>query len=228
MNKHLHVIAEGHSEVAFVNGKLKQHLNNHNIKTTPHCFGCAGQHGGFAKRKGFENAKQDIFKFIKETFPDKENCFTTMYDLYALPDDFPELDKAKHIHDVYEKVDFLEEKFATAINDTRFIPHIQLHELETIIFADPKVLLVHYKEDIHKKAIDKLINIVEEKDGNPELINDGIETCPTSRITNEINRFGKRKRAVWDVISENINIDIVRKKCKHFNEWLTILESLGR
>ncbi len=65
----------------------------------------------------------------------ERHVFTTMFDLYALPDDFPGYEAAKAIGEPYARVAALETAFAEAINDSRFIPYIQLHEFEALLFA---------------------------------------------------------------------------------------------
>lgn len=65
----------------------------------------------------------------------ERHVFTTMFDLYALPDDFPGYEAAKAIGEPYARVAALETAFAEAINDSRFIPYIQLHELKLCSFA---------------------------------------------------------------------------------------------
>ena len=65
----------------------------------------------------------------------ERHVFTTMFDLYALPDDFPGYEAAKAIGEPYARVAALETAFAEAINDSRFIPYIQLHEFELCSFA---------------------------------------------------------------------------------------------
>lgn len=70
----------------------------------------------------------------------ERHVFTTMFDLYALPDDFPGYETAKAIGEPYVRVAALETAFAEAINDGRFIPYIQLHEFEALLFAALTIL----------------------------------------------------------------------------------------
>ena len=60
---------------------------------------------------------------------------------------------------------------------------------------------------------------------NPELINDHPETAPSKRILKEIPEYYKVTAGV-SVVSK-IGLPLLRLKCSHFNDWLTMLELLG-
>ena len=85
----------------------------------------------------YNHALTDLYLLqqTKQNGDYERHLFTTMFDLYALPDDFPGFDASKTISDPYSKVNRLETDFATAINDKRFIPYIQLHEFEALLFC---------------------------------------------------------------------------------------------
>ena len=52
-----------------------------------------------------------------------------MFDLYALPNDFPGYSEANCIEDRYDRVVSFEKAFFKAVGFERFIPYIQLHRL---------------------------------------------------------------------------------------------------
>ena len=59
----------------------------------------------------------------------------------------------------------------------------------------------------------------------PEDINDGSETAPSKRIKQVIPRYDKLANG-W-LIAESIGLDTIRTECSRFNDWLSLLESLG-
>jgi len=61
---------------------------------------------------------------------------------------------------------------------------------------------------------------------NPELIDDGPETAPSKRILREIPEYDKATAGVS--VAAHIGLPTLRKKCRHFDEWVTQLESLGK
>ena len=142
-----------------------------------------------------------------------------MFDLYALPDNFPDYAKAKIASTPYERVKILETAMALDIADRRFIPYIQLHEFEALILADPQQLDGEYLE--HDAQISNLIAMVDDR--NPESINDGPTTAPSKRILKEIPEYDKVTAGVS--VAEKIGLQALRVKCPHFNEWLTCLEA---
>lgn len=219
----LHITTEGQTELQFTKIVLAPHLCGVNIFSDGRSVLTSKDNRLSKEYRGglisYIKAKQDILNWLKED--NHPECrFTTMFDLYALPKDFPGYAEAARITDKYRRVSSLEKKMAQDINDTRFIPYIQLHEFEALILADPQQLDWEYLE--HDQAIDKLISMVGDK--NPELINDGPETAPSKRILKEIPEYDKA--TAGPAVAEKIGIRTIRAKCPHFHEWLSILEQL--
>ena len=140
----------------------------------------------------------------------------------CIREDFPGKEKANRQTDPYEKVRIIEEAFSEDIGDHRFVPYIQLHEFEALIFSDPGQLAIEHFES--ESAIANLAEMLKEVGGNPELLNDGYETCPSRRILKEIPDFDKTNAGI--IIAEKIGLPKMRSECSHFNDWLTKLENL--
>jgi hypothetical protein len=148
-----------------------------------------------------------------------------MIDLYAIPTRFPRRDEAEALrHDPFRRVEFLENAFAADIGDPRFIPYIQLHEFEAILFCDPTYFAYFYDEC--EAQIAELQAIADRHD-TPELINDGPNTAPSKRIVAQIPDYEDAKAAVGPEIAELIGLETIRSKCPHFHAWLSRLEKLG-
>ena len=186
----LNITAEGQTEERFIKDTLANHLGNFNISTDVRRVLTSKD-----KRKSYRGgllsytkARNDIKTWLKED-NHSETRFTTMFDLYALPEDFPDFTAAIKIVSPYEKVDFLERAMEKDIDDYRFIPYIQLHEFEALVLSNPKNLEYEYME--HEQAIERLIGILEEHGGNPELINDKKETAPSKRLIKAIPEYNK-------------------------------------
>jgi hypothetical protein len=100
-----------------------------------------------------------------------------MFDLYALYTGFPGWDEAeKQRHKPNERVKTLEAAFATDVGDSRFVPHIQLHEFETILLCE--LTLFRLVFDNSDAGVAALISDVQ-KAKSPELVNDGETTAPS-------------------------------------------------
>jgi hypothetical protein len=218
----LNITAEGQTEERFVKTCLSDYLGNYNISTDVRNVLTSKNRlkhfrGGLIN---YPKARRDIQTWLKH---DRDNnvFFTTMFDYYALPEDFPYFEESAKIQDPYDRVRFLEKKFEEDINDHRFIAYIQLHEFEALLFSNPEILSEYYFE--YKKEVDGLIEIAKEF-ANPELINDKPETAPSKRIKKLIPPFNKVN--IGAIAICKIGIENLMQSCKHFNDWITKLESL--
>ena len=225
----LHITAEGQTEERFVKNCLAIHLGNLNVctdvrlvKTSEDKRTNTVYRGGFRRKNAYKMVKKDITNWLREDR--QSDCFfTTMFDFYALPNDFPGFKEAYKISDKYDQIQVLESALADDIQDRRFIPYIQLHEFETLIFVDPKMLAEIYLD--REVEIRKLIEISKSFD-NPELINNGIETAPSKRIISLIPEH-KGNKTEGAIIAQKIGIVRLKGQCKHFSSWIEKLESLN-
>ncbi len=221
----LNITAEGQTEERFVKETLAPYLGNFNISADVRCvLTSKDKHkkyrGGLIS---YQKAKFDITTWLKE---DKHNetRFSTMFDLYALPDDFPGYQDAISQADPYLKVKVIEDALRTDIGDWRFLPYIQLHEFETLLFTKPGELEVEYFN--HTKEIKELEKVLFQFKNNAELINDDPETAPSKRIIQLIPEYEGNKVNVGAVIAGIIGIDALKQSCLHFRNWIEQLEQL--
>jgi hypothetical protein len=223
--KRLHITAEGQTEESFVNDTLKPHLASYGVYADVRRVLTGKKHGKLYRggMTNYAKAKNDIVRWLKEERGNGDVAFSTMFDLYALPEDFPGFAEAKRLNNPYQKVAAIEEAFARDIDDYRFIPYIQLHEFEALLFVNPQLFEIEYFDT--PEAIDELQKITE-KFANPELIDQGPETAPSKRIIKVLPDYENNKPAVGSMIAHEIGIDELRKACAHFNEWLAKLEQL--
>jgi hypothetical protein len=221
----LNITAEGQTEEQFVRKTLADHLGYFNISANVRCVLTSKDRyrtyrGGLLN---YDKAKKDIVTWLKED-GNADARFTTMFDLYALPSNFPEYEESKKINDPYKRIEFLESSFKSDIKDPRFIPYLQLYEFESLLFTDPEALGIEYFE--FDDAIKKLKEI-SDRTGNPELINDNPESAPSKRIIKLIPPYEYNKPAIGAMTAGLIGINQLKKGCKHFNDWIAKLEALS-
>jgi hypothetical protein len=221
----LNVVAEGQTEETFVNDVLAPHLARFDVITSVHCV-TTRKHAHKIHRGGcvaYSHLKKDITIWTRQ---DRDrNCrFTTMIDLYRLPKDFPEFAAANRLRPFVRRVEALENAFATDIEDHRFIPYIQLHEFETMLFAD----LDKLKEQFPGAStqIDTLNASV--VDVPPEDVNDGASTAPSRRLTQAIPSYAGLKSSAGPLVAAAIGIEKIASLCPHFARWLKMLEGCGK
>lgn len=216
---------EGQTEETFVNQTLKPHLSHFSIGVSARVVTTKRKRG--AKFRGglssYSKAKTDIALWIKEDGnPDVR--FTTMFDLYGLPSDFPGYESAAATSDPYQRVEVLEDALRNDITDWRFIPYVQLHEFEALILSDPRQLDSQF--DNRADGIARLETMAAQF-SSPECINDSAYTAPSKRIIREIPEYEGRKASAGPIVTEKIGLSTLRSKCSHFAAWLEKLENLG-
>lgn len=231
----LHITAEGTTEERFVKEVLAPYLGEREVWTDARSVLTSKSNrlgveyrGGWRRTSAYATAKKDICTWMKEDRnPDVR--FTTMFDLYALPRDFPGYAEAYRETDPYRRVSVLEEALAADINgalgDIRFVPYIQLHEFEALILSDPKQLDWEFLE--HDRPIQRLVDMVANEGGNPELIDDGENTAPSKRIIAEIAEYAGKKATSGPLVAGKIGMPRLRERCRHFAEWIEGLVRLN-
>jgi hypothetical protein len=148
-----------------------------------------------------------------------------MIDLYAIPNDFPGLDAADKLrHLPYDRVQSLQSAWKSDIDDSRFIPFIQLHEFEACLFVAPREFALFYPHSAQE--IERLERIALPYE-SPELIDDGQATAPSKRIIGVFPDYEKAKRTIGPQVAELIGLEAIRGRCPHFDRWLTTLEKLA-
>jgi hypothetical protein len=221
----INIIAEGQTEEEFVNKILAPFFGEKQIFLRVRCVETGKKNGktfrGGMTKSGYEKVKRDILNWMKE---DRDAWYTTMFDLYKLPTNFPGFNNVID-NDPYKRVESLENSMQKDIQDSlpsgKFIPYFQLHEYEALLFAEPRKLDVYYFD--RSKEIQRLIKLGEDYQ-SPEHINH--DSAPSKRIIAEIPEYYRNKTTAGPIIAQAIGLENMRIKCKHFSEWLSRLESL--
>jgi len=219
----LNITSEGQTEHRFVKDVLYKHLQPMHIYCDVRSVLTSKEYKKRGGMKNYARAKKDIKQWMSHE-SSKENRFSTMFDFYALPKDFPGFVDAQKLNDPYAKVKCIEDAFAADICDNRFIPYIQLHEFESLLFTNLDILLLEYEDK--KAEVEKLKNQLSQGpfNNNPELINGKRDTSPSHRIIGLIPQYQKVNSG--SLLTDIISIDKLRLSCGHFNEWLSKLENL--
>lgn len=216
----LNVTAEGFSEELFVQQILRPHLLNFNIYTEVRKSVTNKKlqaRGGLVSYLKFKNDVQRWFKECPDVY---HTCFI---DLYGITTDFPGFTESNHLQP-YSRVAEMERQLAKDLDFYKFIPYIQLHEYETLLFSNTEVV-EEWLSLFNKIPEGSFAKIVKDApDSNPELINEGRETAPSKRIEKICEAYDKKDDGV--LLLKEIGLPTIRTKCKHFHDWLTKLEGL--
>jgi hypothetical protein len=133
----LNAVVEGQTEKAFVDQVLGPELAARDVFIRSRAVK-TGQHRGRVYRggiSGYLKLKNDVSLWMKQE-QQSHVWFTTMLDFYALPDDFPGFEECTKRNRPIDQVECLEQRLAQDLAHRRFIPYIQLHEFEALLFSD--------------------------------------------------------------------------------------------
>jgi hypothetical protein len=224
--RQLNVFCEGQTEQAFCVQVLRPHLfptGNGIVHTL--AVGEKDHHHlyGIGRRTKYERVRKFILNTIKQR-QGKDVYFTTLFDLYSLPADFP--GKGDHVRNAANPTPYvlaLQQAFEQDINYYRFIAHLQLHEYETMLFAEPEAFAVSFEDC--EEEIDRLKAIVASVP-SIEHINDDKKTAPSRRIIGILPEYDGLKSTAGPDIAEFIGVAKIRAACPHFDRWLGRLESI--
>lgn len=154
---------------------------------------------------------------------------TTLIDLYKLAPDFPGHGAAMAQPTVGARLHALEAGLHADVvqhcgcDAGRFIPHIQPHEFEALLFSDVGALAaVETGWAASVGALDRARAGV----ATPEDINDGHETKPSARLESLLRSPSYRKLRHGPIAAERIGLARMEAECPHFAAWLARLRML--
>jgi hypothetical protein len=143
-----------------------------------------------------------------------------MLDFYGLGRGFPGMPLPANLANI-EKVNRIEQAVKADIvaqlpeirADVRFLPYLQLHEYEGLLFSDP----VAFARGIYAPNLAVSFQHVRNEFPTPEDINDGPDTAPSKRVIRLSP--GYRKPLHGTLAALEVGVDRMRQECPHFREW---------
>ena len=217
--KRIIIICEGHTEQAFCNTNLLSHLGSKNVYIQTPII--KHSKGGIVK---WAILKRQIETHLKA---DTSAIITTFIDYYGIYSkyNFPNWENCEKIEDRNLRMNAIEKAMLDDISEElryRFIPYIQLHEFEGLLFNNIGVFLeqIPPTDLIGKTELEKTFADYD----NPELINNSKETSPSHRLERIIK--GYNKVVYGDILAEAIGLSKIRNKSPRFNRWVKKLESI--
>jgi hypothetical protein len=219
----LKIVVEGQTEERFVKDVLADHLAPRNVFATAFRVGKPGHRGGI---RSYLSAQRDLRAALTQ---DRGAFVSTMFDYYAMPDSWPGRIVAR-AKQGSERACVIEAALSADIASSldgrfqanlRFLPYVQLHEFEALLFASPQVMAREFGD----ASLEAKLQEVRDGFDTPEDINDDPQTAPSKRIE---SIFGDYKKPLYGKrISMEIGIPVIRAACPHFHDWLTRLERLA-
>lgn len=217
--KRVVIICEGETEREFCKTLLASHFAKMDIHVQSPLI--KRSMGGIVR---WEVLKKEIETYLRE----KAVFVTTLIDYYGLYSkyQFPGWDESVRISDKNDRMFFLEEAMQNDIRQSfrhRFIPYLQLHEFEGLLFNDINIFYEHVpKEEL--VGIAELKQTFKDYPDNPEMINNNRKTSPSHRLERIIT--GYNKILYGHYFAEAIGLDRIRNKSPRFHEWMNKIEKV--
>ncbi len=213
----VYLLVEGQTEEAFVNELLLPHYAAVGLYLMPIIVSTSPSYKGGVV--SFGKIKPQIERLCKQ---DAAAYVSTMFDLYALPNDFP--GKTTEEYPVTgtgaQKATFLEQQLKANIAQRNFIPNLIVHEFEALLFVQPEQFGVWVDDATVVATLARI------RQGLlPEDINEKPQTAPSKRILATMPNY--QKTVHGPLIACDIGLDAIRSACPHFHAWLQKLEALS-
>lgn len=213
--KRLYIIVEGQTEEEFVKTMIAPYMRQFGIfDVTPILMRTSRiGRGGFVN---YQYLKNDVMKLMASA---KQDFIVSMFvDFFRCPE-IPGKERWSTEECHSEKIEEMEKCIADDINDSRFIPYIQLHEFEALLFSSNRGFEAYFT-DKQKDQIQKIIDSYD----NPEDINSSPKNAPSKRILAIKDDYDKVLEG--NLIALEIGFQNILEKCPRFKIWISKLIEL--
>jgi len=186
-------LVEGQTEETFVRRLLAPVLGAHGVGISATTHLRPRRYGGVPR---WSRAERELLRLVKE---DAGRRVTTMFDYYRLPGDWPGRREAVAGESPGEKARILERAMQLRITDSlgtdpgrsRFIPYIQMHEFEALLFSEPGTLGEVLSRDPYPQRTIRALRQIADDFATPEEIDEGDTTAPSKRILSLAQHYQK-------------------------------------
>jgi hypothetical protein len=218
------VFAEGPTEERFIKQLVAPALHGLQVYLKPQLLNTSttGRGGAISIDRFLLNARNTL-----RQRPDA--VLSSFIDLYGLDTDFPGFENSKKMADVHQRVAYLEQALHARVIEhahcrtERFLPYIQPHEYEGLLFSD--VAALAGIEPAWNAALPSLEHVRHAFD-SPEHINGGYETKPSKRLENLL-RPRYKKTTHGPRAAAHISLETIERECRHFKGWMDALRRLA-
>ena len=216
----VYIICEGRTESTIVKNIVAPELAVKGVYLHPARIG--------RRRRGGDVTFDRLEINIRDQLLNSRNSYcTTFVDFYGIDGDFPGKKEAGRRSSLSDKQGIVCDAFADKLAQTldegpmrRFIPYVQMHEFEGLLFSDPDQLAV----ELGKQDLAQQFWAIRHDFDTPEHIDDSPVSAPSKRIQKIFPRY--RKVQMGERAVKAITLKKIRQECPLFNAWLAKLETL--
>lgn len=216
--KRIYIVVEGQTEQEFVRSVMSPYFFKNGIHSvTPILIRTSKTgRGGLVNSSHLLRTINGLLASMKDDI-----VVSTFVDYFRIPSNMPGYDECMALGNDCSRVDALEKALGKEVNDYRFLPYIQLHEFEALLFSNNKGF-EEYLSDIQSAETASVISEFK----NPEDINSSPDTAPSKRILSIESRYDKVLQG--NLIAIDVGIDDMLAKCPRFSSWITTLLELAK
>ncbi|SPE57894.1 conserved hypothetical protein [Verrucomicrobia bacterium] len=224
MNRVL-IVVEGPTERAVIERVLAPHFGEHALALHAKVVGKPGHKGGI---RNFESVRKEVMALLRQ---ERRSFVSTFFDYCGLPENWPGVNQARG-RPAPEKARIVESSMLESLRSVlgeskdvaRFVPYVQMHELEALLFSSTNVMASTFERQDLASAFAEIVS----QCGGCEEINDKSETAPSRRIASlfPAYRKGSGLTAHAPIIVKRIGLNAIRQACPHFSDWMARLEKL--
>ncbi|MCK5797154.1 MAG: DUF4276 family protein [Deltaproteobacteria bacterium] len=222
----VYIVVEGQTEQTFIRDVLAPEMGGRGLFLFAVLVGKPGHKGGDIR---FERVSEDVIRFLKQR-PD--TYVSTMLDYSRIDINWPGADAVRALCaegtkvSASQKGEILEQETVARIEKIlpeneiarRFLPYVEMHEFEALLFSNAEVLVRKMNVDMAD-----IMEILGPYDG-PEEINSDPEKTPSKRLLGFDPAY--RKVAMGRILAAAVGVQEMRLQCPHFDGWLARLEGL--
>lgn len=217
----LNIVCEGPTESRIVNSILSPHLAAFNLGVRAPRIGTSGKKGGSVTLNRLRDNVRDCL------LQDRDSYCTTFVDFYGIDSEFPGKKEAARKSGLSDKQRVVCDAFTDKLSQTldegpmrRFIPYVQMHEFEGLLFSEPSQLASALRRQHFGQHFWDIRNEFE----TPEHVDDSPASAPSKRIQKIFPRY--RKVQMGERAASAIGLPKIRQECPLFDAWLAKLETL--
>ena len=148
----VYIICEGRTETTIVKNVIAPELGMKGVFLSPIPLGGSGKSGNVTFSRLLRDIRNQLYSF--------RGCYcSTMLDYYGLNDDFPGKSGARTRQTLSQKLEAVCDAFSNELAKNldegplrRFVPYVQMHEFEGLLFSNPdKLALVLGRQDMSRQ-----------------------------------------------------------------------------
>jgi hypothetical protein len=216
------VVGEGQTEELFVRDVLAPVLATRDLILEPRLIRTSPS----ARGGGLSGDR--VVRYLRNTLRQRADTYvTTLFDLYGLAPGFPGVAEASGRRDPIARARSIEAHLGDVVvreagcRADRFVPHVQPHEFESLLFSDIGRLAELQPEwRVHLEGL----HSARSSAASPEHVNDGDQTHPSARLKALRPRYEKVLHG--PATAARIGLDRICAECMHFAAWVKRLETL--